>query len=259
MFNTKEEIFYSVILVSIFFLILVGIIIVTGFLYYKRKKTHLLEVSEFQNTLLRTKLEIQEQTFKTISQEIHDNIGQMLSLAKLNLNRMDTDSLKNLAEKEKLKDSKELVSKAIQDLRDLSKTLNTESITSVGLLRAIEMELQLLQKAGSMQTKLETEGVYPRLDSQKELILFRIYQEALHNIIKHAAASFVNVTAISKEQSFELIITDDGCGFDNRMEDGFGSGLNNMQNRSRLIGATWNIFSSPGEGTRIQINLPLNN
>lgn len=210
--------------------------------------------SAFQQELLRTQLEIQEQTFKTISQEIHDNIGQVLSLAKMNLSTSDIEKEHRSAEKVLM--AKDLVSKAIQDLRDLSKTLNTEMIASMGLLKAIETELQLLQKATLIETKLDIEGTVCRLEPQKELILFRIVQEALHNVIKHSNARQVNVDAVYSNQYLYLKISDDGHGF-NISEETAGSGLRNMQSRAKLIGAEWKI-SSNGHGTLINISIPIN-
>lgn len=211
--------------------------------------------AQFQQELLRTQLEIQEQTFKTISQEIHDNIGQMLSLAKLNLATIDLQ--KEAQASEKIKDARDLVSKTIQDLRDLSKTLNTETITAVGLLNAVEAELHLLQKTGTLQTTFDVSGTPVRLDPQKQLILFRIVQEALHNVMKHAQASAVRVQAAFEPVDFTLLIADDGRGFDSA-DALFGSGLRNMQSRSRLIGAAWQIESAAGCGTTVRITLPYN-
>lgn len=207
----------------------------------------------FREELLRTQLEIQEQTFKTISQEIHDNIGQVLSLAKMNLATADIEQEHKSAEK--VYTAKDLVSKAIQDLRDLSRTLNTETIVSMGLLKAIETELQLLQKTASIEAAMNIDGTVNRLEPQKELILFRIVQEALHNVIKHSNAKQVTVDAVYSNQYLYLKISDDGHGF-NISEETAGSGLRNMQSRAKLIGAEWNI-SSNGQGTLINISIPI--
>jgi signal transduction histidine kinase len=102
----------------------------------------ILERAYFQQTLLQSQLEIQEQTLKNISQEIHDNIGQALTLVKLNLNTMDFDL--NEQSNQKIITSKELISKAINDLRDLSRSLNTDIIADLGLQNAIEQELILV-------------------------------------------------------------------------------------------------------------------
>src|SRR5262245_47425278 len=123
--------------------LLVIFIIMFFLLYQKRYYRYLQEKvklqAQFQETLLQSQIEIQEQTLKTISQEIHDNIGQVLSLAKLNLSTMEIMRLDEL--QEKIITSKKLVSKAIQDLRDLSKSMNTDNIEALGLVRAIEYEL----------------------------------------------------------------------------------------------------------------------
>lgn len=257
----QKEFYYTLIIGGSFLLLFFSSIIIIALFRYRNKTIlHMKEKDKmqarFQQELLRTQLEIQEQTFKTISQEIHDNIGQMLSLAKLNLNTVDLHNEESATEK--IGSAKGLVSKAIQDLRDLSKTLNTETITAVGLLSAVEAELHLLHKTGTLQTTFDVTGTPVRLDPQKQLILFRIVQEALHNVIKHAGASGVRVQAAFEPEQMRLLIADDGCGFDGTTGTAFGSGLRNMQNRSRLIGATWEVESAPGRGTAVSIIVPLN-
>ncbi|HMK26692.1 MAG TPA: sensor histidine kinase [Chitinophagaceae bacterium] len=232
----------------------------------RRKTRNILEQGqlkvEFQETLLRTQLEIQEQTLKNISQEIHDNVGQVLSLAKLNLNTMDVAKTEQL--QGKIDNTLSQVSKAINDLRDLSKSFNTDNITAIGLVRAIESELEMIKKTDFLKTEFNSTGVKKKLEPQKELILFRIVQEALHNIIKHAGAKTVKVSATYTDKDLELQIADDGKGFDlspinQEGETGFGLGLRNMQNRAKLIGADFSMNSMAGEGTFVKIILPFAN
>jgi two-component system, NarL family, sensor kinase len=246
------------------FLILAGFVIFFLVMYLNRKRKHYIEKekmrSAYQEELLRTQLEIQEQTLKTISEEIHDNIGQALSLAKLKLNTLKYDQPDLLVEK--INDSRELISKAIRDLRDLSRSLNTDSIASMGLVRAIELELELFRKSG-FQTTLYTEGEVRKMEPQQELILFRIVQESLNNIIKHADAKTIRVTALYTENELDLQVEDDGKGADASQLDMEGNsykslGLRNMSNRARMIGGTFSIHSVPGNGTIIKLNIPLN-
>lgn len=249
----------QVVIVGSVVLILVAIFIVSFmFLYSKRHNRHIMEKkemqSQFQQELLRTQMEIQEQTFKTISQEIHDNIGQMLSLAKMNLSKFEIDREHS---DEAVLSAKDLVSHAVSSLRDLSKTLNTETIATIGLLKSIELELQLVEKTAGIKTAIESNGAPQRLDPQKELILFRIVQESLHNSIKHASPSYLTVEANFEDNVLQLSICDDGAGFDYSDSSGHGSGLRNMQSRSKLIGADWNIESSPGNGTKIILTMPI--
>lgn len=217
--------------------------------------------NQYEETILRTQLEIQEQTLKTISEEIHDNIGQALSLAKLKLNTLKYDQPDLLVEK--INDSRDLVSKAIRDLRDLSRSLNTDSIASMGLVRAIEQELELFRKSG-FQTTLYTEGEIKKMPPQQELILFRIVQESLNNIIKHAEAKTIKVTALYTDRELDLQVEDDGKGAAPEQLDMEGNsfkslGLRNMHNRARMIGGTFTIHSVPGNGTIIKLIIPFNN
>ena len=242
------------------FLVLAGFVIFFLVMYVRRKTKNILEKqqlqSKFSETLLQSQLEIQEQTFKNISQEIHDNIGQALTLAKLNLNTMPSVSGE---QQEKITTTKELVSKAIGDLRDLSRSLNTDYIADMGLQKAMEYELSLISKSSGMKTNLQTKGEPFRMGKQKELILFRIVQETLNNIIKHAAANTINAAIDYVSNQLELSIADNGRGFEmpaGENENNSGLGIRNMHNRAKLIGASFSINSVPGNGTEVKIVLP---
>lgn len=218
--------------------------------------------SNFTQTLLQTQLEIQEQTFRNISQEIHDNIGQVLSLAKLNINTMNGEEPKAL--QLKIDDSKHLISKAIQDLRDLSRSLNTDYVIEMGLLRSIEYELELMKRTGTIETRLQVEGKAYRLEQQQELILFRIVQEVLHNIIKHAKANLVEVYLDFAADMFTMKITDNGVGFDaSKLEaddySGFGLGIRSMHNRAKMINTHFRLSSTVGAGVTVTLDLPIVN
>ena len=259
-------------LVPIIFFGTILLLLVAGFIaafvsmYYKKRQRHKQEMDNinilFSQTLLQTQLEIQEQTLKNISQEIHDNIGQALSLAKLNLNTMPATNDELL--QQKILNSKELVSKAIMDLRDLSRSLDTDYVQEMGLQRAIEYEMEMIKKTGTIDTGIIVEGSLFRLEKQKELILFRIVQETFNNIIKHAGAKNITVAINYKPSSFELIIKDDGKGvnlepLNTENDTNFGLGIRNMHNRAKLIGADFNMSSTISEGTEVKIILQMNN
>jgi two-component system, NarL family, sensor kinase len=249
-------VFYGSLLVG--FLVAVIIVFVLEFKKRQNRQRELLN-AQFQQELLRTQLEIQEQTFRNISQEIHDNIGQVLTLAKLNLNTITNHSVSEDINN-KLTSSKDLITKAIQDLRDLSKSLNTEFISEAGLLKSIEYELELLRRTGSIQIISMQEGEYYALPQQKELILFRIFQEVLNNIMKHSQATEIKVILNFQPNHFSLEILDNGDGFNsNEVEQNgqYGLGIKNMQNRSKIIGANFTINSQPGKGTAVRIDLPV--
>jgi signal transduction histidine kinase len=261
----EEELRLTIIYLTLGFLLLAGFIILFISLYRFRINKHIKEKvkmkNEFEKEILRTQLEIQEQTLKIISQEIHDNIGQVLSLAKLNLNTMELTKLDEL--QGKILDSKRLVSKAIQDLRDLSKSMNTDNIEAIGLVRAIQYEIEMIRKTGFL-AELNVEGTIIRLEPQKELIVFRIIQEVLNNIMKHAEATNILAKIVYTENEIKITITDNGQGFDlsplnENDNSNFGLGIRNMHNRAKLIGADFSINSTIGKGTLVAITIPLNN
>lgn len=242
-----DKLFYTIIIASFMFVILSFFIVYLSILSIRRKLI-------FRQELLRAQMEIQEQTFKTISQEIHDNIGQMLSLAKMNLSKFEIDREHS---DEAVLSAKDLVSHAVSSLRDLSKTLNTDTIATIGLMKSIELELQLVEKTAFVKTAIEINGIQQKLEPQKELILFRIVQESLHNSIKHAVPTQLYVQANFKNDFLQLSICDDGSGFIYSDTNENGSGLRNMQSRSKLINAEWTLETAPGQGTKIHLTIPI--
>jgi two-component system NarL family sensor kinase len=258
----SAEIIITVIAGTITLLLLGTLIVFFLFLYRKRYQKHLREKEQlrlsYEQELLKTRLEIQEQTFKHISQEIHDNIGQMLSLAKLNLSTMDLSHPAVL--EQKITDSKSLVSQAIQDLRRLSHGLSTDYIGDLGLSRAVGQELEMIKKSGGYETQFQVEGTVYTIDKQKELIIYRITQEVLNNIIKHAVAQKIIIYLRYFPEELTLCITDNGKGFDLtplNHNSSFGLGIKNMYSRAQLIGAGFLISSTLGEGTSVTLSVPV--
>lgn len=227
----------------------------------RRKQKHLLEkqlmLSQFQQEILQTQLEIQEQTLRTISQEIHDNVGQILSLAKLNLATLEFGE----GEKKelKIKNAAQLVGKAINDLRDLSRSMNGDKVADLGLKDAIDNELKIVKNTEVFDTELIVTGNPFKLLPQNEMVLFRIVQESIHNTVKHSKAKLLRVTLDHTEGLLRIAVQDDGKGFDaDKLEASeTGIGLKNMKNRASLIGARFSIQSFPG-GTSVFIELPTN-
>ena len=252
------------ILVMIFaILILVGFIISFLFLYQRRKNRFLKEMetarANYEKETFKAQLEMQEETFQYISQEIHDNVGQFLSLAKLHLNTLNLDQRE--AALEKVDYSTDLLTRALDDLRDLSKSLSSELIKNGGLAKAIEQQVGQVQKIGKYHVVLDIHGEYNQISEQKEIILFRILQEALNNIIRHSGASEILVLLTQLESSIKMRIQDNGRGFDDsflkkaRMR--FLGGINIMRKRAKLINADLEIESKPGHGTKITVTAPV--
>jgi signal transduction histidine kinase len=259
MFKEPGEIKIVVIIGTTLILFLGCVLIFIAFLYQKKKERHFNETqllqTQFQQALLQTQIEIQSQTLKTISQEIHDNVGQVLSLAKLNLGTIE--DTENLTYQTKINDTKQLVSKAINDLRDLSRSLYGNKIAELGLADAIDNELKILQNSGQFKTSFKTVGEPFKLEPQKEMVVYRMLQESLNNAIKHSKAQHIDVVLKYDIGLFCLTITDDGIGFDTRNlpSANLGMGIKSMQSRTAMIGGIFSIISGTEKGTQITIEI----
>lgn len=210
--------------------------------------------NRFERTLLKTQLEIQEQTFSYISQEIHDNIGQVLSLARLNINTISSDSITE----EKINQTDELLGKAIKDLRDLSHNLQNNRIHHIGIVESVRQLLASLEKTGRFSTTFHTSDNFHILDANTDIILYRMIQEIVNNIIKHASATRIDI-AIDNNTSDQTVIRicDNGVGFDTSVlkQNRPGIGLRNIINRAKMINATVDVNSMPGKGTVITLHI----
>ena len=255
----KDEEIILLIIAGTAVVMLLGVFIVSFLLVYQKKQNkNALEKaqikSSFQQELLKTRMEIQEETLNQISRELHDNITQVLSFVKLNLGELG----RNLGEHEKMRvnDNRELIAQSISDLRNLSKSLSFEHISVMGLVKTLEIEVERVNRSGIINLSLLVEGHSYALGEQRELVLFRIFQETLNNALKYAQADNFKMSLYYKEQMFNLTIEDDGVGFEPELlKDKGGSGLRNIVNRAALIGAEATINSSPGNGCSINLSL----
>ena len=255
----KDEEVILIIIAGTALLLLLGFFMV-GFLlmFQKKQNKNAMEKAElkssFKQELLKTRIEIQEETLNYVSREMHDNITQVLSFVKLSMgllaNKLGGE------EKVKLNDSRELIAQTITDLRNLSKSLSFEHINALGLVKTLELEAIRVNKSGLINMDLNVEGEIYTLGEQRELVLFRIFQEALNNALKHADAANIKIGLYYNAQMFNLTIEDDGAGFQPELlTDKSGSGLRNMKNRAGLIGAEAVITSSLKQGCTIKLSL----
>jgi signal transduction histidine kinase len=234
-------------------ILLVGFIIAMLVMYRRRQYEH-------EQELLNARLEIQENIFRNLSEEIHDNIGQELSVLKLTLSVISLDKAEEA--KKFIGESRAMVNHVIAGISDLSKSLNTDRILKIGIIEAVKAELGKIEKTNLFKTSFTYADAKFQLKSGNELILFRIIQEVLNNIIKHSRAQHIIVDLRLRGNTIIFTFTDDGTGFDvreamQRPSAGRGIGLTSMMNRAKLIGGQLSIQSQPGKGTTSSIELPV--
>lgn len=244
-----EKLYYIVIIATFAFFLLTCFIVYISVVQNKKKIL-------YKQELVKAKLEIKEQTMRHIAYELHDNLGQIASLIKINLTTLQLDDRDATALK--IEDTKELTRKLIADIKSLSVSLNSDRVVHLGLIKVLKEEVERLNKIGSFSAYIDIEGEAFNPGNDTTIILYRMAQELINNIVKHSGAQRIRVLLRVSEKIFTLAISDDGMGFnpDEKLRSG-GSGLLNLQNRAKLINAHLSIQSSEGNGTQVQIQLPI--
>jgi PAS domain S-box-containing protein len=206
---------------------------------------------------------VQEEERKHLSRELHDDLGQRLNAVKMGIGTLaedlpghHTDILARVGHLcTMLQDS-------IQAVRQLSAGLRPPVLERYGLVGTIREHCEKLALAHDLQVDFQAPGMKEmKLDNQTEIKLFRVVQEAVHNVVKHAQASRLKIRLIASYPSVRLRIEDNGRGFDlekHQAEPGGGLqlGLVGMAERVDLLGGTFDVWSRPGQGTRITVELP---
>ena len=261
MSTEKINIAIFIILTTVTILILVLLVIGLIATYQKKQYLFYNQIKDLkldhEKNLLTAQLEVQEDTFRNVSREIHDNISLTLTLAKLNLNLFDWDDQKRA--KSQLNSSIELIGDSIANLSDISRSLNSDFVISNGLLKAIENELERIRQLNLFKISCNISDGLVGLKSDEELLVFRIFQEAFNNIIKHSNAKFVDLSIIFSSNHFCMEIIDNGEGFDVSSQiESSGSGLKNMQVRAGMLNGTLTINSKRNNGTSLIIKIPIN-
>ena len=232
-----------------------GVMLMLILLNQKRQRifeeTYTRMEAEHAAQLLSSQVEIHEQTLRAISQEIHDNISLSLTLAKLNLYKVEDTA----AASQTLR----LINEAIRDLSAISRSLNSDLISQQGLLKATQAEIERISQSTKLKIDFDITGEPVFFSADQELFLFRMVQEAFNNVLKHAAASTVRLHFHYAAGSIALSMEDNGQGFAPAAlsgKKGISAGLQTMEKRVRQLGGEFSIASADGEGTRLFISFP---
>jgi signal transduction histidine kinase len=143
---------------------------------------------------------------------------------------------------------------SISELRRVSHNMMPEALIRYGLREALENYCANINVSGGIRVQLQTYGMEQRLEQSTEIVLYRIVQELLNNVIRHARAGQVLVQLIRKQDRFSLTVEDDGIGFDNTDTNFLtGAGIANVRARAEYLGGTVDIHSAPGQGTSVNV------
>lgn len=208
--------------------------------------------------------EVQEAERKQLARELHDEMGQALTAISINLATITQELPPNCAKSflGRLNESKMLADQTLEQIRELSFNLRPAMLDDLGLVPTLRWYLKRYEIRVNLPVTLEVSGLRERLPVDIETALYRIFQEALTNVTRHAHASHVQLAIRRRKAGVVIEIKDDGRGFE--VEQVFGQeiptggmGLLGMRERTVLLGGVFNLHSAPGAGTQISIEIPL--
>lgn len=210
-----------------------------------------------QQTAIKAMVATQEEERKRISRDLHDDVGTKLSALKLFVSslydkatRINNDEIKFLA-----KSSEDFITEAMQDVRQLLLNLSPTVLEEFGYTTAVEGLVNKINETHKINFKLVVFGMSGRLRKEYELVLYRLTQELINNVLKHAEANYVSLQIGRRDKKIILMIEDDGKGFDIDVHKS-GYGLQNLYARTKLMHGSITIDSKPGNGTSVLIEIP---
>jgi signal transduction histidine kinase len=249
----NDDIVIGILLSTLIILLLTGGIALAFFMIGRQRVRQEVELAAarlaFEQELRKTEVEVSEHIMGQFARELHDNIGGHLSAIHF---QIEGEKIRHPELAEGYRPVEIYLEEATQQLRLLSRTLNSDFIAHTGLLSAIEVEARRLQMLRQYRVHYDpVEGV-SNLDDNQELMVLRIFQEITNNALRHAGASNLYISIHNSGTNFELEVRDDGHGFDQEavFRSGKASGLRNILKRAALAGLTCEIYTGEGGGTR---------
>ena len=212
-------------------------------------------IFDHQNNILRTKIEENENTLDHLSKELHDNIKSVLGFAQMSIYNI-ADLATNPEQILLIEKTNNIVGQVIDDLHNISHSLNSNFVKNIGLVETISKELENIRVLKNITYGMEIKGAPVAISAEKELYIYRIAQEAIQNCIKHAKATHINFELDYDGDSFRMKITDNGIGFDkNKIFEMKGLGFINMFQRARYVDGSLEVQSVPMQGSTIILTL----
>lgn len=264
MMKGNEEVIFTFIIITFILIVLVAFILSFAVIFERNRQKHRQEKAilktQYEKEILQSQMEVQNSTLKYIGQELHDNIGQLLSVAKINMGVMEESiEQRNLEEFSfNFHQANDLISEIISEVRGLTKSLDDSFVQEFGLAESIAHELQRIQKTKRFITDLTIHGEKYILGYEREIILFRIVQEILNNTLKHSGAKNISIALKYYIDKFVLVVSDNGRGFNyestiDRDLSEAGAGLRNINRRAALIHFDCELITQKDAGTKFTL------
>jgi signal transduction histidine kinase len=233
--------------------------VVTDITDRREAENTLLEYTSRLKALTRRLMDVQESERRHLSRELHDEIGQALTVLKLNIESAGLDSGEGA--ECRARESVAIIDRTIQQVRNLALDLRPSMLDDLGLVAALRSFVNRQARRAGLEAEFSAESIHPRPVPDVETACFRIAQEAVTNVLRYARARSIRVKLWREEGELCLSVRDDGAGFDvsearERARLGRSLGLLGMQERVDLVGGRLEIDSAPGRGTEIRAWFP---
>lgn len=225
-------------------------------LFYNNRISTLKREKAAQEAFSQQLIAVQEQERKRIAGELHDSIGQDLLIIKNSL-EMSRNTEDQAALQGKLSELSEITAQTIGEVREISSHLHPHILERLGLTKAIQSMINKAFENTPTSVQVDLENIDGLFAKDQEINIYRIIQEGVNNLLKHAAAANANVEVVRENKEIAIRINDDGKGFRpaNVSQNGFG--LSGMAERVKFLDGSINLNSAPGQGTRLNITLPV--
>lgn len=256
----QTEYILIIILFNVFLVAFIVAAILFVVQYKNKKKESINQLQQqyvlHQKELLATQIEIQTQTMQHIGREIHDNVGQKLTLASLYTQQLAFEN-EALPINDKITGIGELINDALSELRDLSKSLTDNHIDTNDISILLKEEFSKFRALKKYKLNLTVDFDSIPLNYQTKSLLIRVVQEFIQNSIKHASCKTISASLVRNDNQLTLTLSDDGKGFNTEKLVSTGIGLSNMKKRIALIGGNYDMVSKEGEGTKLTIEISI--
>jgi signal transduction histidine kinase len=214
------------------------------------------ELNKQQNKLMNTVIAVQDKERKRIAEDLHDSLGSILSAAKLKLSTV-AETKNDNGQQANYEETMNLLDEAVNEMRSISHNLLPASLLRLGLVAGLQNLFDKIFSRSGLQISFITHGFKKRIDENVEVSIYRIVLEAINNIVKHAQAKNVAVQLLQYETYINVLIEDDGVGFDKSVvSKEQGIGLNNIFSRVDYMKGSVDIDTRPKAGTVINIDIP---
>lgn len=207
-----------------------------------------------ENRLMTAVIRTEERSRATISRELHDGLGPLLSSAKMSLSALSRAEL-NERERETLLSTAAVIDEAIRSLRDISNNLSPHVLNNFGLMRGIKNFVDRTRSLHNVDIEFRTSLRDERYDSNIEVIVYRVICELINNSLKHSGCTKINLSLKHHNDRLTLDYSDNGCGFQPNEVSDSGMGLSNIRSRVQSLGGKLRLVSSKGEGMSAHINI----